>query len=422
MPSKCLHSVDDVTYDLIQQEALRQEHTLELIASENATSQAVLETQGSLLTNKYAEGYPQKRYYGGCNVVDKVEQLAIQRALEAFGAEAANVQPHSGSSANMAVYLAELNPGDVILGMNLNEGGHLTHGHPANFSGKLFQVHAYGINHQTGRIDMNEVSDIAKKVRPKMIIAGASAYSRVIDFKAFREIADAVGAVFMADIAHTAGLIAAGLHPSPVPHADYVTTTTHKTLRGPRGGLILCKKERLKKLNASLFPGIQGGPLMHIIAAKAVILKEALSPEFKQYQKNVLRNARHLSNELIKRGFNIISGGTDTHLFLVSLMNKNITGKQLENALDRAHITLNKNAIPKDPLSPFITSGVRIGTPTVTTRGMGTQEMNLIAEWIELITKHADNLTVIQEIKEKVIKLTHRFPMFKKESKDKNRL
>ena len=407
-----LKTVDAEVYRCICDEAKRQAETIELIASENATSEAVMEAQGSLFTNKYAEGYPRKRYYGGCEHADEVEQLAIDRVKELFAAEAANVQPHSGSGANMGVYLTELSPGDAILGMSLASGGHLTHGSKVNFSGKLFESHFYGVDPETGWLDMNQVMTRAREVRPKLIVAGASAYSRLLDFKAFREVADAVGAVLLVDMAHIAGLVAANIHPSPVPYADYVTTTTHKTLRGPRGGLILCKQERLKKLNSTLFPGIQGGPLMHVIAAKAVAFKEAMSTEFQQYQQKIVQNAQTMATELLQRNFSILSGGTDNHLLLVSLLQRGITGKQLETSLDMANITLNKNAIPNDPQSPFVTSGVRIGTPTITTRQMGTPEIKQIAEWIDIIAKNADNHDVINDIKKEVIQLTKAFPLY----------
>ena len=407
-----LQKIDSDVYNIIQRETQRQEETIELIASENATSPAVMEAQGSALTNKYAEGYPSKRYYGGCHVVDEVEALAISRAKELFRAEAVNVQPHSGSQANMAVYLAELQPGDKVMGMNLAEGGHLTHGAKVNFSGKLFDVVSYGINSETGLMDYDAIIRMAEKEKPKMIVAGASAYPRMIDFAKFRQAADACGAILMVDMAHIAGLVAAGVHPSPIPYADYVTTTTHKTLRGPRGGLILTKESNIKKINSLIFPGIQGGPLMHVIAAKAVALKEALTSEYKTYQQNVANNARVLAEELIKRDFNLISDGTDNHLMLVNLVNKNTTGKLLENRLDEANITLNKNAVPNDPQSPFVTSGVRIGTPTVTTRGMGKAEMVKIADFIDRITSNIESDEVIQEVKKEVIELLRKFPLY----------
>lgn len=369
-------------YDLIQDELDRQQNGIELIASENFTSKAVMEAMGSYLTNKYAEGYPNKRYYGGCHVVDKVESLAIERVKELFGAEHANVQPHSGSQANMAVYMAMLEPGDTVLGMDLNDGGHLTHGSPVNFSGKLFNFVSYGVDKETERIDYEKVREIALESKPKLIVAGASAYSRYIDFKKFREIADEVNAYFMVDMAHIAGLVAAGCHPSPIPYADFVTSTTHKTLRGPRGGLILCKEEFAKKIDKTIFPGTQGGPLIHTIAGKAVCFKEAMQPEFRTYARNVVENCAVLSEALISYGFNIISGGTDNHLILVDLSNKDITGKDAEHLLDEIGITVNKNTIPNETKSPFITSGIRIGTAAVTTRGFNIEDMLDIASII----------------------------------------
>ena len=370
---------DREIYNLIQDELDRQQNGIELIASENFTSKAVMEAMGSYLTNKYAEGYPNKRYYGGCHVVDKVEALAISRVKELFGAEHANVQPHSGSQANMAVYMAMLEPGDTVLGMDLNDGGHLTHGSPVNFSGKLFNFVSYGVDKETERIDYEKVREIALECKPKLIVAGASAYSRYIDFKKFREIADEVNAYFMVDMAHIAGLVAAGCHPSPVPYADFVTSTTHKTLRGPRGGLILCKEEFAKKIDKTIFPGTQGGPLIHTIAGKAVCFKEAMEPEFKTYARNVIENCAVLSEALMAYGFNIISGGTDNHLILVDLSNKDITGKDAEHLLDEIGITVNKNTIPNETKSPFITSGIRIGTAAVTTRGFNIEDMLEIA-------------------------------------------
>ncbi len=407
-----LKKKDEEIFTILEKERSRQENSIELIASENIASQAVLEAQGSLLTNKYAEGYPRKRYYGGCDHVDEIEQLAIDRAKELFKAEHANVQPHSGSGANMAVYLSELKPGDKILGMNLAEGGHLTHGSPVSFSGKLFQASFYGVNSETGYIDYDEVLEIAKKWQPKMIIAGASSYSRVLDFKKFREISDAVGAKLLADIAHIAGLVAADLHPSPIPFADYVTTTTHKTLRGPRGGLILTTKENAKKINSAIFPGTQGGPLEHVIAAKAIAFKLAMEDDFKVYQQRVIDNARSLASALVAKDFNLISGGTDNHLMLVNLINKKVTGKKLEKALDKANITLNKNAVPNDPESPFVTSGVRIGSPAVTSRGMGKKEMEMIVEWIDKVTKATDNEDLLRDIKKEVKSLCDGFPIY----------
>ncbi len=370
-----LKRVDPEVYDAIQRERNREKEKIVLIASENYVSNAVLEAQGSIFTNKYAEGYPGRRYYGGCEYADEIETLAIRRAKELFGADHVNVQPHSGSQANMAVYFSLLKPGDKILGMSLNHGGHLSHGASVNFSGLLFKSVTYGVSNGTGYIDYDELRKIALEQKPRMIVAGASAYSRVLDFKAFSEIAKEVGAFFMADIAHIAGLIGAGIHPSPVPHADFVTTTTHKTLRGPRGGIIMCRAEYGKRIDKMIFPGIQGGPLVHVIAAKAVALKEALSEEFRTYQGQVVRNARRLAQELTMRGFVLVSGGTDNHLMLVDLTNKKITGKEAEEALDKAGITVNKNSIPYDSRPPAVTSGIRLGTPCVTTRGMREDEM-----------------------------------------------
>ena len=377
-----IKNTDPELADAMQAELKRQRRNIELIASENIVSPAVLAAMGSILTNKYAEGYPSKRYYGGCECVDVVETLAIERAKELFGAEAANVQPHSGAQANLAVYFALLEPGDTVLGMNLAHGGHLTHGSPVNLSGKYYNFVAYGVDDDSHRIDYDKLYDLAKENKPKLIVAGASAYPRAIDFKRIAEIAKEVGAYFMVDMAHIAGLVAAGVHESPVPYADVVTTTTHKTLRGPRGGLILCKEELIQKINKAIFPGIQGGPLEHIIAAKAVCFGEALKPEFKEYQKQIVKNAAALANALVKRGFDLVSGGTDNHLMLVDLRKMNITGKDLEKRLDEVYITVNKNAIPNDPQSPFVTSGIRIGTPAVTTRGMKEEDMEIIAECI----------------------------------------
>ena len=392
-----MYTLDDIKKEdqeiasAITDEFERQNSHIELIASENWVSPAVMSAMGSILTNKYAEGYPGKRYYGGCECVDEVEELARERAKELFGAEYVNVQPHSGAQANMAVQFAILKPGDTIMGMNLDHGGHLTHGSPVNFSGSYFHVVPYGVNDE-GFIDYDKVEEIALECKPKMIIAGASAYARTIDFKRFREIADKVDAVLMVDMAHIAGLVAAGLHQSPVPYADVVTTTTHKTLRGPRGGLILCNNEYLiKKLNSAVFPGTQGGPLMHVIAGKAVCFGEALKPEFNEYQKRVVENAKALANGLIKRGMKLVSGGTDNHLCLLDLRGTNVTGKELENRLDEVHITLNKNTVPNEPLSPFVTSGVRIGTPAATTRGLNTDDMDKIAEYITLAVIDFDN-------------------------------
>lgn len=370
---------DKEIYDLIEKELDRQRKGIELIASENVVSEAVMEAMGSYLTNKYAEGYPGKRYYGGCHVVDEIEQIAIDRAKQLFGAEHANVQPHSGSQANMAVYFTVLEPGDTVLGMDLSHGGHLTHGSPVNFSGKLFKFVSYGVDKETEMIDYENVRQIALECKPKLIVAGASAYSRTIDFAKFREIADEVGAYLMVDMAHIAGLVAAGVHPSPVPYCDFVTTTTHKTLRGPRGGLILCKEKYAKDLNKNIFPGIQGGPLEHIIAAKAVCFKEALDPKFKEYAENVVENCIELAEQLIKRHFKIVSGGTDNHVFLVDLNNKDITGKEAEQLLDSVGITANKNTVPNETRSPFVTSGIRIGTAAITTRGFVKEDMAEIA-------------------------------------------
>lgn len=407
-----LKSFDPELFDAIAKETMRQEYKLELIASENLVSERVLEAQGSLLTNKYAEGYPGKRYYGGCEYVDIAEDLAINRAKELFGAEHVNVQPHSGSQANMAVYFAVLQPGDTILGMNLAHGGHLTHGSPVNFSGRLYNVVPYGVKKDTEYIDYDEVESLAKEHKPKLIVVGASAYPRVIDFKRFREIADSVGAYVMVDMAHIAGLIATGLHPNPVPYAEFVTTTTHKTLRGPRGGMIMCRERFAKDINSRIFPGIQGGPLMHIIAAKAVAFKEALLPEFKEYQQQVINNASSLAASLADKGFRIVSGGTDTHLMLVDLTTKGLTGKVAEEALDKAGITTNKNGIPFDTQSPFITSGIRIGTPAVTTRGMKEGEMDKIAEFIHTILSDVVNGSLQERIKGEVKDLCQKFPIY----------
>ncbi|MCB4204707.1 serine hydroxymethyltransferase [Deferribacterales bacterium Es71-Z0220] len=405
--------VDREVYDALQKELERQETHLELIASENFVSPAVLEAQGSVLTNKYAEGYPSKRYYGGCEFVDIAEELAIQRAKKLFGADHANVQPHSGSQANMAVYFSVLNPGDTILGMNLSHGGHLTHGSPVNFSGKFFNVIPYGVNKETETIDFDEVERLAVENKPKMIVVGASAYPREIDFKEFRRIADKVGAYVMVDMAHIAGLVAAGVHPNPVPYAEFVTTTTHKTLRGPRGGMILCRGEFAKAVNSNIFPGIQGGPLMHVIAAKAVAFKEALGEEFKEYQKQIVKNAKALAEKLSSRGYRLVSGGTDNHLMLVDLTKQDITGKDAEHALGMANITVNKNTIPFETRSPFVTSGIRIGTPALTTRGMKEQEMNLVGEYIADVLDNINNESVITDTKKKVLELCSKFPLYK---------
>ena len=398
----------------IDNERRRQEDHIELIASENYASPRVLEAQGSVLTNKYAEGYPGKRYYGGCEYVDIAEQLAIDRAKQLFGAAYANVQPHSGSQANAAVYLALCNPGDTILGMSLDQGGHLTHGAKVNFSGKLFRVVPYGIRPDNGEIDYDEVARLARAERPRMIVAGFSAYSRMIDWARFRAIADEVGAWLFVDMAHVAGLVAAGLYPDPLPHADVVTTTTHKTLRGPRGGLILAREnpELAKKFNSLVFPGTQGGPLMHVIAAKAVALLEALQPEFREYQQRVLDNSRAMCARIAKRGYRIVSGGTDNHLFLVDLSDKAITGKEADAALGRAHITVNKNAVPNDPRPPMITSGLRIGTPASTTRGFGKAEVETVADWIADVLDANGSEEVIGRVRGEVLALCRRFPVY----------
>ena len=407
-----LRRVDPDVYLALEKEKSREREKIVLIASENYASQAVLEAQGSIFTNKYAEGYPGRRYYGGCEYADEVETLAITRAQELFGAEHVNVQPHSGSQANMAVYLAFLKPGDTILGMSLSHGGHLSHGASVNFSGHLFRSVTYGVDSKTGYIDYDELRRIAREHKPRMIVAGASAYSRRLDFKAFSDISKEVGAFFMADIAHIAGLIAAGLHPSPIPFADFVTTTTHKTLRGPRGGMIMCKSAHAKAIDKMIFPGIQGGPLVHVIAAKAVALKEALSKEFRTYQQQVVRNAQKLAQELSARGFKIFSGGTDNHLMLVDLTGENITGKEAEEALDRTGITVNKNAIPYDSRPPAVTSGIRLGTPCVTTRGMGEPEMTEIADIISNVLKDNNNQDVMRLLGQRVKTLCTRFPIY----------
>ena len=405
---------DDVLYRAMQGERTRQEEHIELIASENNASPRVLEAQGSVLTNKYAEGYPGKRYYGGCEYVDVVEQLAIDRAKELFGADYANVQPHSGSQANGAVYLALCQPGDTIMGMSLAHGGHLTHGASVNVSGRVYNAVQYGLNADTGEIDYDAAEQLAQEHRPKLVMTGFSAYSRRLDWQRFREIADQVGAYLVADIAHVAGLIATGLYPSPVNIADVTTTTTHKTLRGPRSGLILAKAnpDIEKKLNFTVFPCYQGGPLMHVIAAKAVAFKEAMEPEFKAYQQQVMENARAMAGVFIQRGVDVVSGGTDNHLFLVSLISKGITGKDLDAALDRANITVNKNAVPNDPQSPFVTSGIRIGTPSITTRGFGKAEASQVASWICDIIDNMGDETLIGKIKEEVKALCKQFPMY----------
>ena len=410
--SENLKSYDPAIAAAIAKETERQEYSLEFIASENFVSERVLEAQGSVLTNKYAEGYPAKRYYGGCEFVDEAEQLAIDRAKELFGAEHANVQAHSGSQANMAVYFAVCQPGDTILGMNLAHGGHLTHGSPVNFSGKLFNIVPYGVREETGTIDYDEVERLAVEHQPKMIVVGASAYPRVLDFPAFRRIADKVGAVIMVDMAHIAGLVAAGVHPSPVPYAEFVTTTTHKTLRGPRGGMILCREEYAKVLNSNIFPGIQGGPLMHVIAAKAVAFKEALEPGFKDYARQVVNNARALAESLVAEGFKLVSGGTDNHLMLLDFTGTELTGKVAEAVLEEAGITVNKNAVPFDTRSPFVTSGIRIGTPASTTRGLKEAEMQQVGRWIARALNNADDKAVLAEIRQQIRDLCGRFPLY----------
>ncbi len=405
-----LSAYDKEIYAACESELSRQQHNIELIASENIVSKAVLLAAGSVLTNKYAEGYPSKRYYGGCQCVDVVEEIARNRAKELFGAEHVNVQPHSGANANLAVFFALLNPGDTVMGMNLQQGGHLSHGSPVNISGKYFNVVPYGVDETTEKIDYEEMERIALECKPKLIVVGASAYSRIIDFPRCREIADKVGAYLMVDMAHIAGLVAAGVHPSPVPYADIVTTTTHKTLRGPRGGMILCKEEFAKQIDKAVFPGTQGGPLMHIIAAKAVALGEALTDEFKDYQKQVVKNASVLADTLMKRGIDIVSGGTDNHLMLLDLRNNGITGRELEHRLDEVRITANKNTVPNDPQSPFVTSGLRIGTPAVTTRGFKEPEMELIAGWISDIVNDFDGNK--DRVLSEVQSLCERFPLY----------
>jgi glycine hydroxymethyltransferase len=407
-----LKNQDPEIYSAIENELERQRSYLELIASENIVSRAVLEAQGSIFTNKYAEGYPSKRYYGGCDYADVVESLAIERARELFQAEYANVQPHSGSQANMAVYFAALNPGDKVLGMDLAHGGHLTHGSPVNFSGQLFNFVSYGVDKETGMINMAEVERVAHEHRPRMIVAGASAYPRLIDFAAFRTIADQVDALFMVDMAHIAGLIAAGVHPSPVPYADYVTTTTHKTMRGPRGGLILAREEYGKSLNSKIFPGIQGGPLMHVIAAKAVSFNEAMSRDFVLYQQQVVKNSQVLADALLRHGFRLVSGGSDNHLLLVDLANKEITGKKAEEVLESAGLTVNKNAVPFDTESRFVTGGIRIGTPAVTSRGLQEEEMEQIAGWINRVIVNRTDTEEIGRIRSEVRQMCEKFPIY----------
>jgi len=407
-----LKRVDPEIYQSIVRETKRQNGHLELIASENFTSLAVIEAMGSVLTNKYAEGYPGARWYGGCQYVDEAESLAIERAKTLFGAEHVNVQPHSGAQANMAVYFSMLEPGDTVLAMNLAHGGHLTHGHPKNFSGRLFKIIPYGVSKKDERIDYDEVAALAREHRPKMILAGYSAYPRELDFAKFRAIADQVGAFLMVDMAHFAGLVAAGIHPSPVPHAEFVTTTTHKTLRGPRGGMILCRKDFAKKLDSQIFPGIQGGPLMHVIAAKAVALKEAMAPEFKTYQQQVVKNARALADTLQKAGWRIVSGGTDNHLMLVDLTVKGMTGKDASTTLDKARITVNKNAIPFDPTPPMVSGGIRVGTPAVTTRGMKEAEMQVIGGLIDKALSGMNDAGVLEQVGRDVGQLTNKFPLY----------
>jgi glycine hydroxymethyltransferase len=407
-----LDEVDPEVAEALHDEVRRQATGLELIASENFVSEAVLEAMGSVFTNKYAEGYPGKRYYGGCENVDKVERLAIERAKQLFGGDHANVQAHSGTQANIAVYMTALEPGATVLGMNLSHGGHLTHGHPLNFSGKTYHFVAYGVTKETETIDYDEVERLAREHRPKMIVAGASAYSRIIDFERLSKIAQAVAAIFFVDMAHIAGLVAAGIHPNPVPHADFVSTTTHKTLRGPRGGLVLCREKYAKDLDRTTFPGVQGGPLEHIIAAKAVCLKEAMQPEFREYQKQVVANARALAAALGRAALRIVTGGTDTHLFLVDLQSRGMTGRDAELALERAGITVNKNAIPFDPLPPLKAGGIRVGTPAVTTRGMREPEMEKISAWLAEVLAHASDAQVIQRVRSEVAELAAGFPLY----------
>jgi glycine hydroxymethyltransferase len=410
--SRPLEAVDPQIADVLRDELRRQSTGIELIPSENFVSEAVLEAMGSVLTNKYAEGYPGKRYYGGCEFVDVAEQLAIDRAKALFGAEHANVQPHSGTQANIAVYMTALQPGDIVLGMNLAHGGHLTHGHPLNFSGKTYKFIAYGVTKDTETIDYDELDLLAREHKPKMVVVGASAYSRIIDFARMAQIARSVNALLFVDMAHIAGLVAAGVHPSPVPHADYVSTTTHKTLRGPRGGLILCREKYAKELDRTTFPGVQGGPLMHIIAAKAVCLKEATEPGFREYQEQVVANAKALAAGIAKRGYRIVSGGTDNHLFLVDLHSRGLTGSAAQPAFDRAGITINKNSIPFDPLPPMKAGGIRVGTPAVTTRGMREAEMEKIAAWIAELLDHLGDTATEQRVRAEVAALAARFPLY----------
>lgn len=412
--SMTIQGFDDELFHALEEERQRQEDHIELIASENYASPRVLQAQGTVLTNKYAEGYPGKRYYGGCEFVDKAEQLAIDRAKALFGADYANVQPHSGSQANMAVFMALIQPGDTILGLSLADGGHLTHGAKPNFSGKIYNAVQYGLDPVTGEINYAQVEELALAHKPKVIVAGFSAYSRIWDWQRFRDIADKVGAYFVVDMAHVAGLVAAGLYPNPVPIADVVTSTTHKSLRGPRGGLILCKSnpDLEKKLDSNIFPGIQGGPLMHVIAAKAVAFKEAMQPEFKEYQAQVVKNAQAMAKVFMARGFDVVSGGTDNHLMLVSLIPKGITGKAADAALGKAHITVNKNAVPNDPQSPFVTSGIRVGTPAPTTRGFKEAEVTEVAQWMCDVMENMDDETTLAAVREKVSKLCARFPVY----------
>ncbi len=408
-----LKSSDPIVDGLINQEQERQEYGLEMIASENYVSKAVMEAQGSVLTNKYAEGYPGKRYYGGCEFVDQVEQLAIDRAKQLFGAEHANVQPHSGSQANLAVYLAAVPVGSTVMGMDLSHGGHLTHGSPVNFSGTLFNAVHYGLDPETGRLNYDMILEQAKRHKPKMLIAGYSAYPRVLDFKKFREIADEIGAVLLVDMAHFAGLVATGVHPSPMPYADFVTSTTHKTLRGPRGGLILCREALAKTVNSKIFPGIQGGPLEHVIAGKAVAFGEALQPQFKTYCQQVVKNAQALATVLTKRGLTLVTGGTDNHLLLVDLSEREVTGKDAEIALDHAGITVNKNTVPNEKRSPFVTSGIRIGTPALTTRGMKETQMNEIGEWIADVISNPQDQGRLEKIRGSVRQMCEKFPIYR---------
>jgi len=407
-----LKNTDPEIYNAILGEINRESDKLELIASENFVSEAVLEAAGGIMTNKYAEGYPGKRYYGGCEFVDIAEDLARERAKQLFGCEHANVQPHSGSQANMAVYFTVLEPGDKVMGLDLSHGGHLTHGHPINFSGRLFDFHGYQVEKETEVIDYDKLIETAREIKPKMIVTGASAYPRILDFRKFHEAADACGAYLMVDIAHIAGMVAVGLHPSPIPYADFVTTTTHKTLRGPRGGMIMCKEKYAADLDRMVMPGIQGGPLMHVIAAKAVALKEALTDEFKDYQKRILKNARTMSDELKSKGYHIVSGGTDTHLFLMSFIDEDYSGKKVEKALDKAGITVNKNTVPFDTRKPFVTSGIRVGTPAVTTRGMGVEEMKVIAGFIDKAIQNMTDEDILAGIAKEVKALCDKFPLY----------